>query len=324
MTVADGAKLWEQGYLRTAPLRDITKVRKWDRVRCYILPRLGPLEIADIDDAVIQDWVAGLAAGGRRITGDGLAPISVRKIYNQYREICTWLEQKGVIAPMEQPNVKLPQGGSRETQIFSVDEVAGLIKVARPKWMGAVIEIAYRTGMRRGEIFGLQWRDINWASGTIMIRRAVTATRSGERQVTQPKTHTSCRCIPLDRHCIDLLRILQATARSEWVIVDQYGRPISPWYTVRYMHDACDALGIPRRGLHALRHTHATLCLAAAPAKVVQARLGHAWLSQTITTYNHAITVPQDNIVAALDDIVVADHAPQDVPPELDGDPLLD
>lgn len=178
--------------------------------------------------------------------------------------------------------------------------------------------------MRRGEIFGLQWRDVNWTAETIMVQRAVTATHSGEREVTPPKTYTSCRCIPIDRHCIDLLRMLQATARSEWVIVDQYGRPISPWYTVRYMHAACDALGIPHRGLHALRHTHATTCLAAAPAKVVQDRLGHAWLSQTITTYNHAIHVPQDNIVAAYNDIVVADHTPENMPPEPDGDPLLE
>lgn len=324
MTVADGAQMWAEGYLRVAPLRDATKRNKWERVRCYIIPRLGALDFAAIDDMVLQDWIAYLSSSGRCLTGEGLAPISVRKIYNQYLEIQNWLMDRGAIAHAAGYHVALPKGGCQEAQIFSAEEVAGLIRVVRPKWMGPVIEIAYRTGMRRGEIFGLQWRDINWTAETIMVQRAVTAMRSGEREVTPPKTYTSCRCIPIDRHCIDLLRMLQATARSEWVIVDQYGRPISPWYTVRYMHAACDALGIPHRGLHALRHTHATTCLAAAPAKVVQDRLGHAWLSQTITTYNHAIHVPQDNIVAAYNDIVVADHTPEDMPPEPEGDPLLE
>jgi integrase len=167
-----------------------------------------------------------------------------------------------------------------------------------------MVTIAYRTGMRRGEVLGLQWRDIDLASTAPMlsVARQLLAIQDGQPVVGPPKTETSRRRIMLDAGTAGLLHSLHATQSGDWVIQCKHECPPSPNWITKVMHNACLRAEIPHRSFHSLRHTHATLLLAAGVnPKVVQERLGHAHIEMTLGIYGHVLPSMQAAAVAALD-----------------------
>ena len=179
-----------------------------------------------------------------------------------------------------------------------------MIEAARPKWLGDMIALAYRTGLRRGEMFGLHWDDIDFIKGSLCVNRSVASMEPRQRIVKEPKTPASVRCIRLDKATLQVLmkRKEKALPNSLWVFESKYGDPLSPWYTSKYLHDSCVKAGIEPRGIHILRHTHATLLLEKGVyPNIVQARLGHSAVSVTLGTYGHVLPWMQEVVIEILE-----------------------
>jgi integrase len=175
--------------------------------------------------------------------------------------------------------------------------------------------VAALTGMRRGEVLGLRWADLDLDNGWLSVRQTLIVV-DNHAQLSQPKTIRGRRQLALDPETIMVLRghrRNQAAERlaagpswtpSDLVFTRQDGTPLHPEYVRRLFDRHLQRAELPRIRFHDLRHTHATLALqAGVHPKVVSERLGHTTVSITLDVYSHAIPgIQQDaaSTVAAL------------------------
>jgi integrase len=157
------------------------------------------------------------------------------------------------------------------------------------------------TGMRRGEALGLRWTDVDLEAGRLAVRQTIVAVGHAV-EVSTPKTKRGRRSVALDGATVATLRAhrkAQLETRMAWgaarvdkdlVFTRGDGEWLHPERVSKLFAQAIAAAELPSIRLHDLRHTHATLGLAAGvPAKVMSDRLGHATVAFTLDTYTHAV-----------------------------------
>lgn len=157
------------------------------------------------------------------------------------------------------------------------------------------------TGVRRGEALGLRWGDIDLDASRASIRRSLTSA-AGKLTFAEPKTAKSRRSIALDPATIAALRahrMRQLQERLAWagayddndlVFAREDGSPLRPDSASRRFIELSKAAGVPRIRVHDLRHTYATLALAAGVhPKIVSERLGHSSVAFTLDVYSHVV-----------------------------------
>jgi len=189
--------------------------------------------------------------------------------------------------------VEPPRAQRREMEAFDQGEVERLLEAARGTRLAVPVLLAVTTGLRRGELLGLRWQDVDLDVGKLAVR--LEQTKAG-LAFKQPKTHKGRRVVTLPRMTVDALRRHRAEqAREKLLLGPAYqdnglvlarvdGRPLDPAGTTRAFARLVRRAGVRPISLHALRHTHATLLLGAnVHPKVVSERLGHATVGITLT-----------------------------------------
>ena len=157
------------------------------------------------------------------------------------------------------------------------------------------------TGLRRGEICGLQWSDFDEESGMLKVCRTLHGQRKGEYTVGETKTETGTRTIVLPPSTAELLRKRKETAVSEWIFPNIYEpeKPMHPDYAYHRLKTLLKQAELPQIRFHDLRHTFATHALAGGvDAKTLSGILGHTNASFTLDTYTHVTTDMQRNASA--------------------------
>jgi integrase len=209
---------------------------------------------------------------------------------------------------------------TRELHTWSDQELRAFLEATREERLHALWRLLAMTGMRRGEALGLKWPDVDFAGARVSIQRSRVI--AGARVLEHPpKTRTGRRAVPLDALTLATLRTWkarQAAERLAWgpawldsgyVFTREDGEPLHPGFVTKRFREAVAATTLPRIRLHDLRHTCATLLLAAGVhAKVVQERLGHATISQTLDIYSH--TTPSLHVGAAEKLATIVDGTP--------------
>jgi integrase len=153
--------------------------------------------------------------------------------------------------------------------------------------------------MRRGEVLGLRWCDIDFESGRLSVRQALVSV-AYDTNISDVKTGSGRRTIDLDEGSVAVLvewRTARAGERAgsvpgddDLVFTKADGSPIHPDIFSQVFDRAVERLAVPTISLHDLRHTHATLLLkAGVPVKVVSERLGHASAAFTMSVYQHVL-----------------------------------
>ena len=178
-----------------------------------------------------------------------------------------------------------------------------------------VFLLALYTGMRRSEMLGLRWQDVDLDSVALFVTQGLHRVIGGGLVVTQPKTPQSRRRIALSQDIVTLLRshrARQAAARLEagpawqdggWVFARRDGRPIDPNDVTRAFTRIARAAGLHGVRFHDLRHTHATLMLMhGVHPKVVSERLGHSTITITLDTYSHVLPGLQEAAAQAFEE----------------------
>ena len=149
------------------------------------------------------------------------------------------------------------------------------------------------TGLRRGEICGLQWSDFDGNAGTLKVCRTLHSQRKGEYTVGETKTNQSMRTIILPHNVTEILRRRKADAISQWIFPDPVKpeNPVDPNAAYRHMKTLLQRAGLPSIRFHDLRHTFATHALTSGvDAKTLSGILGHTNASFTLDTYTHVTT----------------------------------
>jgi integrase len=171
--------------------------------------------------------------------------------------------------------------------VWTAEEASVLLSGVRGDALEGLWRLALIAGLRRGELLGLRWADLDLRAGTLTVD--TTRVRLGGDIVEDgPKSAASRRTVHLDPGTVEVLRRSRAagTGGGRHVFTDTDGRPLDPAAVSRRFHEVREGLGLPRIRLHDLRHTSATFGLAAGESlKEVSARLGHAALSVTADLY---------------------------------------
>ena len=146
------------------------------------------------------------------------------------------------------------------------------------------------TGLRRGEICGLQWSDFDGNTGTLKVCRTLHSQRKGEYTVGETKTNQGMRTIILPHSVVDILRRRKTDAICQWIFPDPVKPedPVDPNAAYRHMKTLLQRAGLPSIRFHDLRHTFATHALTSGvDAKTLSGILGHTNASFTLDTYTH-------------------------------------
>jgi integrase len=173
--------------------------------------------------------------------------------------------------------------------------------------------LAVTAGMRLGELFGLQWPDIDLAKATLMVRRTLCELE-GELFVSEPKTAKGRRRIDLPKMAVDALwrhkkrMLVEGFAAVEWVFCNSHGGPLRrSHFHANDFKPLLKRAKLPAIRFHDLRHTSATLLLSAGVhPKIVQERLGHSQISVTLDTYSHVLPTMQVEAASRLDELLLA------------------
>ena len=198
--------------------------------------------------------------------------------------------------------VKPPTRKKPEFRSLTGDEVNRLLEASASTDFLVPIRLAIYTGLRLSEILGLRWCDVDLASRQLAVKQTLTAFTGDPSHVNQPKSARSKRTVSFDDETAMLLRVQRE--RREAHLVDA-GGPFTPDVQVCLRADRrpmrtsllshafkrlCREAGIEGVRFHDLRHTHATMMLAAGvPVHVVQSRLGHESVQTTVDIYGHVM-----------------------------------
>ena len=152
----------------------------------------------------------------------------------------------------------------------------------------------WTTGLRRGELLGLKWEDLDLERGNLRVRRQI-ARINGEVVEAPLKTKNAYRTLPLSADAINvLMQQRRKTGNSEWVFPSPTGGPMSPDSVLHMLQRVLKRAGLPRIRFHDLRHTFATMALQnGVDVKTVSSMLGHYSAGFTLDTYAHVTTDAQ-------------------------------
>lgn len=277
-----------------------------------------------------QDYQGMLRRYVRRILGErvlaGMRPLDLQSMYHQMSERglsartvrythvvvkCAMQQAVRWRLLLENPadGLKVPQQPRNEMRALTVDHARRLLKAARGTKYGPVLAVALTTGMRPSEYLGLKWQDIDWTRQTASIVPSIRRL-DGKWCFSDTKRSRSRRPIKLQSWIVALLRDLQAKASGhdlypearDLVFRTPSGQPINADYLAKHFRSILDLAGLPRMRLYDLRHSAATIALAAGVSpKVVSEQLGHASTAFTLDTYAHVLPHMQDEAAARVE-----------------------
>ena len=173
------------------------------------------------------------------------------------------------------------------------EQLASFLHEARESGVFEMYYIELATGLRRGELLGLKWEDIDLERGTIQVRRQI-ARINGEVVEAPLKTKNSYRSVSIGHDAVEILKEQRRKTNSEYVFPSPTGGPISPDSVLHMLHRVLKRAGLPRIRFHDMRHTFATVALQnGVDIKTVSGMLGHYSAGFTLDTYAHVTTQAQ-------------------------------
>lgn len=247
----------------------------------YLTEAFGGLTLDRLQPGYLE------AAYGRLLSEGRTAP-TIHRMHVVLHTALAYAVKLQLVSRNAADSADAPAVKTREITVLTPEEADRLLTVARRYAVGGIITLALHTGLRRGELLGLQWRDIDLDGGFLRVSRILQCI---DRQtiLKTPKTEKSRREVGLDEEAVTLLRSIRERNPHEFVFCKKDGSPYNPTYVSRKAAEIARRAGFPMR-LHDQRHAFATLGLAAhVEAKVMQEILGHKDISTTLDTYTHVL-----------------------------------
>lgn len=244
-----------------------------------------------------------------------------RNTLNRYQAIIqkglNAAKKRRMIAENPVEDIILPAGHKHIAKAYTDEQAAALLSASRGHRIEPVIVIALFTGMRRGEILGLRWQDIDLERKSLHVCNSLAKVKGGVID-KEPKTENSNREIQLPDELCSYMNSLHenqlANAKrmkshydqrwAEYVCVDELGNRLLPDYVTHGIAKICKANNLPKIKIHELRHTYATRLLAAgATMKETQELLGHSDYRTTANIYAHTQTERKQQLVNSIGSI---------------------
>lgn len=281
---------------------------------------LAHLRLDKITTRAIQSFINNLSEEGiNKSTGGGLDPKTVRNYRSFVSAVMQYAVRMGMIFSNPCSNVISPPLKKKEKDIYTIEETQAFLDSlqAAPFKYQAFFVLAIYGGLRRGELLGLEWSDIEFENQLITIRRTSLYTKEMGIFTDTTKTENSRRVLKLPCEVFEVLRQYRAEQRIErlqlgdqWqqsdrIFVTWNGSPMHPNTTYQWLKRFCENTGQRFLGIHQFRHLNATLLIGAGvDAKTVSASLGHTQVSTTLNIYAHTFAQSQARASEAVADVL--------------------
>ncbi len=279
-------------------------------IRLHLVPKLGSVPLQKLTGQHLERLYTGLRESK-------LSSTTVDAVHNMLHTALDRAVRLGLIARNVSKLVSPPRKEHQEIRPLSPDEVRQFLEAAKGHPREALFIVALATGMRRGELVGLKWQDINLEARVLQVRRSLTRMPTGQGyKETEPKTKSGRRSIALVPFAVEALgqhwehqQEEKARAGELWrdhgyVFCKSDGSHLNPGHDVyEQFKIVLKKAGLPDVRFHDLRHSTATLLLSkGVHPKVVQEILGHSAINITMDTYSHVLPNIQRDAMGRMDD----------------------
>jgi integrase len=318
----------EQGTLATGPQYTVAQYldywlsvykqkirpRSYERyeqiIRLHLVPKLGKIKLDKLSPQHVQTLYT-------KKLEEGLSTNTVLVIHGMLHKALKSAMRWGVLAQNVCDRVDVPRKVPYEIHPLNMEQAQKLLDVVSGHPNEALFILAIATGMRRGEIAGLKWQDIDWENATLHVQRSLTrvpTSMGGGYQEAEPKTEKSRRSIVLPDFALTALlrhRELQFDIREragefwhehDYVFCTPLGEHIHPGHDIlEELKKLLKKAGLPDIRFHDLRHSAATMLLGMGiHPKIVQERLGHHDIGTTMNIYSHVLPNMQEEAMKRL------------------------
>ena len=294
MTLGEWLDKWLDEYM-IFTIRESTLDSYRAMVKNQVKPFIGGKQIASLTTADMQKFYNKIKKEGRvrehPIHGKTLADSMVRGIHMMLHEALDTAVKERLIAKNPTNGTTVPKCNYPEKQILGDSQLDTFLEAIKgEEYWDAFFYVEVMTGLRRGEICGLKWQDINFEENKLQVKRSVSVKKGGGVSIGETKTETGVRCIQMPPSVAELLKSKKQTAITEWVFPNfmHPEQPISPATAYRKLKIILKHAGLPLIRFHDLRHTFATHAThGGVDPKTLAGILGHTNASFTLDTYTH-------------------------------------
>ncbi|TBL68192.1 tyrosine-type recombinase/integrase [Paenibacillus thalictri] len=307
LTFSQFVELWKEKYADNQ-LERKTLYTYMVNLNTRILPAFGNLQLDQIKPLHIVDFLGLLGKDGSRkdkkagALSSGTIQMNHRVLKNIFSRAVEWK----IIGDNPAAEVKKPKVTHKEINPYDEEEIKAMLQALQkePYHWRMMITLALTTGMRRGELLGLEWKHIDWKTGVIDVQQSVSISLKGELIVKVPKTKNSKRKIALPFSVLGELRDYYAYRVKErnkigdawqggeyfFVFAHEDGRAFHHERPYLWFRHFVKKNGFRYNNFHSLRHASATLLInQGVHVKVISERLGHGSITTSMNIYGHAL-----------------------------------
>lgn len=294
MTLGEWLDKWLDEYM-IFTIRESTLDSYRAMVKNQVKPFIGGKQIASLTTADMQKFYNKIKKEGRvrehPIHGKTLADSMVRGVHMMLHEALDTAVKERLIAKNPTNGTTVPKCNYPEKQILCDNQLETFLEAIKGhEYWCDFFYVEVMTGLRRGEICGLKWQDINFEENKLQVKRSVSVKKGGGVSTGETKTETGVRSILMPPSVADVLQNRKQRAITEWVFPNfmHPEQPISPATAYRKLKIILKHAGLPLIRFHDLRHTFATHAThGGVDPKTLAGILGHTNASFTLDTYTH-------------------------------------
>ena len=279
-------------------------------VRVHLTPNLGNISLTQLKPEHLQKHYSAME-------NNGLSALTVKYHHTVIHKGLQTAIKWGLLNRNAADGVDVPPSRHYEAQTWDDFEVRRFLEVTKDSQYFPLFHTGLYTGMRRNELLGLRWFDIDFLFSQVSVSRSLHHLKDGSYVFTPPKSKKSKRTIELSPDAIHVLRghrerqeamrttIGKPLTDNDLVFSTPEGKPLRPNTISRAWTILAAKAGVKVIRFHDARHTHASLLLkAGVHPKIVQERLGHASIQITLDTYSHVIPGLQEAAAVQFDKLV--------------------
>ena len=298
MRLGEYLRLWLRDYVE-----DGVRARTGDGYRTivnrHLIPKLGAVRLGELTAAHIQEYQAKALREGRVDGTGGLSPQTVTHHRTVLAETLNQAVTWGLVSRNVAQGVRSPRVRRRDPRFLTISEIERLLSAARDTPYHDAIHLALYSGLRRSELCGLRWQDVDLDRRELSVAQTMVRLLGGRGIVLEePKNDYSRRSIKLSEAPVQVLR--EREMERDKVSPDDLVMDLLPDTLSHRFTQITEGVGLDV-SLHDLRHTHASLLIrAGVPMKVVQERLGHASILTTMDLYAHIMPGMQEDAAEKL------------------------
>ena len=298
-TVGEWMEVWFQDYAKIK-VRPSSHQTYQGYIHNHIQPNIGEIPLEKLTSLDLQKFYKKLLTQGRvdRVEAKGqpkgLSAKTVRNIHQILSSSLKLAQEQRLILTNPAEGCALPRVEHQEMKTLTTVQLASFFREARESGVFELYYLELATGLRRGELLGLKWEDVDLQRGDLRVRRQVSRI-NGDVVEAPLKTKNAYRTLPLAEDTVSVLKEQRKkVGNSPWVFPSPNGGPISPDSVLHMLHRVLKRAGLPKVRFHDLRHTFATLALQnGVDVKTVSGILGHFSAGFTLDTYAHITSAAQ-------------------------------